>query len=153
MSNRSAAYPSSANSFAVVVLPPLSLLLPNPCRTRNAGRRSRGPRPSGRWSTPASVRPSDSNVTRSSMPPSLPVSLLQADLFERRRPGVGVDEHQCRVRDPRPDATWPDVLVDRRDPDPVVDDLLDLVQQRLTLLPVGFSRLLPVERVDVGIAA
>src|SRR5256885_6359064 len=150
MSKRSAAYPSSANSFAVVVLPPLSLLLPNPCRTRKAGRRSRGARPSGRWSTPASFRPSDSNVTRSSMQPSF---LLETNVFERRRPRIRIDHHQRRLRHPRTDATRPDVLVDRCDPDPVVDDLLDLVQQRLTLLPVGFSRLLSVERVDVGIAA
>src|SRR5882672_4164401 len=150
MSKRSAAYPSPANIFAVVTLPPLSLLLPKPCRTRNAGRRSCDPRPSGRWSTPASFNPSDATVTRSSMPPSF---LLETNVFERRRPRIRIDQHQRRLLDPGADAARPDILVDRRDPDPVVDDLLDLVQERLALLPVGFSRLLSVERVDVGIAA
>src|SRR5207244_11293656 len=141
--NRGPAYRAPSTGFAVVGLPPLSLLLPNPCRTRNAGRRSRGARPSGRWSTPASFRPSDSNVTRSSMPPSF---LLETNVFERRRPRIRIDHHQRRLLHPRTDATRPDLLVDRCDPHPGGEHLLALVQQRLTLLPVGCARLRAVER-------
>src|SRR6266849_4003403 len=63
---------SAANSFALATLPPLSLLLPKPCRTRKAGRRSREPRASGRCSTPVSFRPPEANVTRSSILPVQP---------------------------------------------------------------------------------
>ena len=37
-----------------------SLLPPKPCRTMIAGRRSPSTSPSGTWTTPVSVRPSDS---------------------------------------------------------------------------------------------
>src|SRR5437870_12598028 len=78
---------------------------------------------------------------------------LQAYLFERRRPGVGIDQHQRRLLDPRADPARPDVVPDRAEPHPLVDELLDLVQQRLALAAIGHERLLLVERVDVGIAA
>jgi hypothetical protein len=62
--------------------------------------------------------------------------LLQPHLLVRRRPRKGVDLHQRRVCHPRPDATRPEVVVDRRKPCPLVQDFLNLVQQRLTLLGI-----------------
>src|SRR5262245_18310422 len=78
---------------------------------------------------------------------------LQAHLFEGSRPRVRVDQHQRRLGHPRPDAAWPDVLEDGPEPYALVEDLLDLMEHRLALLPAGLHGLLPVERVVVGIAA
>src|SRR5260370_692717 len=47
----------------------------------------------------------------------------------------------------------PDIFPDRADPHPLVEELRDLVKHRLALLPVRLPRLLPVERLDVGIGA
>ena len=65
--------------------------------------------------------------------------LLQAHVLERRRPRVRVDHHQRRLGHPRPDRARPDVLEDRRQAHALVDGLLDLVQDRLALLPVGLA--------------
>src|SRR6266498_1845127 len=78
--------------------------------------------------------------------------LLEAHLFERRRPRVGVDQHQRGLLHPGPDSRRPDVFPDGREPHPLVDDLLDLVQQRLALAAIGHEGLLLVQRVDVEIA-
>src|SRR5580765_8651266 len=97
-----------------------------------------------------------SKARRSTVTTSRAIStsaLLQPHVFERRRPGIGVDQHERRILDARPDAAGPDVLEDRRDARALVHDLLDLVQERLALLTVGLARLLLVERVGVGIAA
>src|SRR5712671_4101949 len=45
---------------------PAFMLLPKPCRTMKAGRRSPGATPSGACTKPASVRPSYVNATRCS---------------------------------------------------------------------------------------
>src|SRR5919198_5914264 len=78
---------------------------------------------------------------------------FQAYLFHRRGPRIRVDEHERGLRHPRPDAARPDVLVDGPEPHPFVEELLDLVQERLALFPVALQRLLLVEGVDVGIRA
>ena len=80
-------------------------------------------------------------------------ALLEPDLLEGRRPRIGVDQHQRGLLHPGPDAARPDVLADRPEPHPLVDELLDLVQHRLPLAAIGLQRLLLEQRVDVGIAA
>src|SRR5438093_658839 len=50
-------------------------------------------------------------------------------------------------------TTRPDVVPDRPESHPLVDELLDLVQQDLALPAIGHERLLLVERVDVRVAA
>src|SRR5882672_7501950 len=83
-----------------------------------------------------------------------PISLLlERHVLVRRRPGVRVDLHQGRVPHARPDPARPDIFPDRAEPHPLVEELLDLVKHRLALLPVRLPRLLPVERLDVGIGA
>src|SRR5262249_6348058 len=79
--------------------------------------------------------------------------LLETHLFKRGRPGIGVDQHQRRLRHARPDTTRPDVFPERSKSHPIVERLLNLVQQSLALLPIGLTSLLLVERVDVGIPA
>jgi hypothetical protein len=51
----------------------------------------------------------------------------------RRRPRIGIDEQQRGVGHARAHAARPDVVVDHREADAVVEDLLDLV-------PRGFDR-------------
>src|SRR5262247_2939779 len=78
---------------------------------------------------------------------------LQPNVFQWRRPRIRIDQHQGRLRDPRPDAARPDELPERSESHALVEQLLDLVQGGLALAPVGLARLLTVERVDVGIGA
>src|SRR5919198_827280 len=78
---------------------------------------------------------------------------FQAYLFHRCGPRIRVDEHERGLRHPRPDAARPDVLVDGPEPHPFVEQLLDLVEERLPLFPVRLQRLLLVEGVDVRIGA
>src|SRR5688572_530553 len=78
---------------------------------------------------------------------------FELDVLERRRPRVGVDQHQARLGHAGPDAARPDELVERTEPRPLVDELLDLVEHRLALLPVGLPRLLLEQRLDVGVGA
>src|SRR5712691_8891698 len=77
---------------------------------------------------------------------------LQTDLFERRRPGIGVDEHQRRLLHPRSDPTRPNVLVQGPEAHALVQKLLDFVQEGGALAVVEFDCLLFVQRVDVRIA-
>src|SRR4030095_10616593 len=53
----------------------------------------------------------------------------------------------------RADAAGPEEFVEGAEAGPLVDELLDLVEQCFALAAVGFSRLLPVERLDVTIGA
>src|SRR5262245_62432963 len=78
---------------------------------------------------------------------------LQAHLFERRRPRVGVDQHQRGLGHAGTDAARPDEFPERPEPHALVEELLDLVEYRLALAPIGLPRLLPVERVDVRVGA
>src|ERR671919_517185 len=78
--------------------------------------------------------------------------LLQPHLFQRRGPRIGINQHQCGLLDARPDAAWPIVVPDRPKPYPLMEQLLDLVQQGLPLAAVGLHRLLLVKCIDVGIA-
>src|SRR6266849_6251217 len=76
--------------------------------------------------------------------------LLQPDLLERRRPGIGVDQHQRGLLHARPDPAGPEELEDGPESHALVERLLDLVQHDLALLPIGLHGLLLVERVDIG---
>src|SRR5215813_179286 len=98
------------------------------------------------WSIP--LRDSSTKIPKC-MPP--PLTLLQSDFLERRRPWIRIDQHEARLLHARAHAARPDVLEDRAEAHALVEDLLDLVQHRLPLLAVGLARLLLVERVDVGI--
>src|SRR5207249_7873004 len=55
---------------------------------------------------------------------------LEPDLLERSRPRVGVDQHQRGLGHAGPDAARPDELVERTEPRALVEELLDLMQQR-----------------------
>src|SRR5437879_11094852 len=74
-------------------------------------------------------------------------------LFERRRPRVGIDQHQRRLLDPWAHAARPDVVPDRPEPHPLVQELLDLMEQRLAFAAIAHEGLFLVQRVDVGVAA
>src|SRR6266511_2070000 len=78
--------------------------------------------------------------------------LLQTHLFQRRRPGEGVDQHQCRLLHPGPDPARPEIKPDGPEHHPLVHELLDLVQQGFAFRPVGLHVLLLEQLIDVGIA-
>src|SRR6516164_492584 len=63
------------------------LLLPKPCSTRKAPRRSDGRNPRGTCTTPESLRPADGMVTASSVIGVVSVRGGVATLSERRRDG------------------------------------------------------------------
>src|SRR5262245_3964705 len=63
------------------------LLLPKPCSTRKAPRRSDGRNPRGTCTTPESLRPADGKVTASSVIGVVSVRGGVATLSERRRDG------------------------------------------------------------------
>src|SRR6266478_6705044 len=107
------------------------------------------------WSTPfrRSIRAlvylfaySPNELISTSVPPEL-------HLFERRRPRVGIDQHQRRLLDPWAHAARPDVVPDRPEPHPLVQELLDLMEQRLAFTAIAHEGLFLVQRVDVGVAA
>src|SRR5262249_49960058 len=64
-------------------------------------------------------------------------------------PRIGIDEHERGVFDARADAARPDVVVDRREADTLVELLLDLREHRGALFLVQLLPLLAVERLDV----
>src|SRR5207248_3409910 len=53
----------------------------------------------------------------------------------------------------RPEPARPDELIERPEARALVDELLDLMQQRLALLAIGLARLLLEERLDVRVGA
>src|SRR5690348_2099646 len=63
------------------------LLLPKPCSTRKAPRRSDGRNPRGTCTAPESLRPADGMVTASSVIGVVSVGGGAATLSERRRDG------------------------------------------------------------------
>src|SRR5262245_30969906 len=77
---------------------------------------------------------------------------LQPDLFEWRRPRIGIDEHQRWLGHARSDAARPDILEDGAVAHALVHEALDLMQHRLALLPVRLRGLLLEKSVDVRIA-
>src|SRR6266850_190393 len=96
----------------------------------------------------------DPSVSRTSAPRGrCHLPLLEPYLLERRRPRIGIDEHQCGLLHARPDAARPVELEDGRETHALVEHLLDLEQQGLALLAIRLHGLLLVERVDVRIAA
>src|SRR5262245_6824914 len=74
-------------------------------------------------------------------------------VFVRRGIDVAGDEPDARLLDPRPDAVERNVLPDGRDHHLFVDELLDVVQDRLALPAIELARLLPKEPIDVEVAA
>src|SRR6185436_9156722 len=74
---------------------------------------------------------------------------LEPDLFQRRRPGIGIDQHERGLGHPRPDAAGPHVLEDRAVAHPLVDQPLNLVELRFALLVVCLHCLLLEEGVEV----
>src|SRR5260370_36361627 len=101
------------------------------------------------WSTPRRI--SSTKIPKCIAAPHLyALSLLETNVFQRRGPWIGVDEHQGGLLHARADPARPDVLEDRPGAHALVEGLLDLVQHRLALLPVGLPRLLLVARVAVG---
>src|SRR3954452_6886620 len=81
--------------------------------------------------------------------PTTRLGPLQFHVFERRRPRERVDLHQRRLLDPRPDAAGPEIVVDRREPGSLVQELLHPVQQFLAFRRVRFRQLLLIEPVDI----
>src|SRR4030095_6045531 len=78
---------------------------------------------------------------------------LEAHLLVGRRPGIRIDQEQRRLGYARADAAGPDELVEGTEAHAVVDELLNLVEHGFALAPVGLTRLLFEERVDVGVGA
>src|SRR5213593_2599352 len=78
---------------------------------------------------------------------------LEPDLLVGRRPGIRVDQEQRRLGHAGADAAGPDEFVERTEADAVEDELLDLVEHGFALAAVGLARLLPEERIDVGVGA
>src|SRR5580765_5440610 len=73
---------------------------------------------------------------------TLRLSRLERDVFVGRGPRVAADQPYHRLADPRPGAGEPSQLPDRCGDHPFVNELLDLVQQRLALGMIEFDRLL-----------
>jgi hypothetical protein len=77
--------------------------------------------------------------------------LLQPHLFQRRRPGIGVDQQQRRFLHARSDAAWPVVLPDGGEPDPLMEQLLDSEARNMpTTLSTSYMRTSPEFRALVG---
>src|SRR5437879_8559220 len=54
---------------------------------------------------------------------STPLFRLEPHVLQRSRPRVGVDQHQRRLRDARPDRARPAALPERPEPDALVEQL------------------------------
>src|SRR5438128_4174578 len=87
--------------------------------------------------------------------PTLPRSArslpLELHVLVRRRPRVVGDEAEPRFRHARTHSLQEGQLPDRKDHGLVVDQLLDAMEERLSLLRVKLTRLLLEEPVDVGV--
>src|ERR687888_1791910 len=115
-------------------------------RSRAASPRSTAaPSPSG----PARSREAVASRSRSRAPPSL----LQLDVLVGTRVGEAGNRSQARLLQPRTDAVQEGQLPDRRVDRPLVDELLNAVQRRLTTFGIELHRLLLEQAVDVRIAA
>src|SRR3954453_3725448 len=75
---------------------------------------------------------------------------LQPHFFERRRPRVRVDQHQPRFLDPRTHPARPNIVEDRREPGPLVQQALNLVQRRLAFGSICLRQLPRVQLIDVA---
>src|SRR6266566_9601881 len=67
--------------------------------------------------------------------------------------GEGRDQPEPRLLDPRPKGVDEGQLPDRRKHRLVMEELLDLVQQRRALLLIQLGGLLMEQLIDVGVAA
>src|SRR5262245_15647718 len=74
---------------------------------------------------------------------------LEPEILVGRRVGVAPDQVDPGLLDPRTDAPDERELVDRHVGHAIVEDLLDLVQQRLPLLRVELARLTLEEVLDL----
>src|SRR6266513_2734815 len=100
MSKRSVASPRPVRRLETVTTLPPSLLLPKPCSTRNAARRSPFLRPSGSCSTPASSRPFETNCTGSFTRASINHALarLHARSAYGHRRGADLSDEAAQAR-------------------------------------------------------
>src|SRR6516162_4661219 len=92
-------------------------------------------------------------ASRAMILPPLPLRCLQRDVFVGRGVWEACDQAEPRLADARSNTVEKGELPDRCKDCPLVHQLLHLVQDHLALLVVQFDRLLPIERVDVGVAA
>src|SRR4030095_12165502 len=74
---------------------------------------------------------------------------LQLEILQGRGVRVAADQVDAGLFHARPDAPDERQLVDRDVRDAIVEDLLDLVHQRLALLDVGLARLALEEVLDL----
>src|SRR5712691_8134192 len=102
---------------------------PAPARTAAVRLPCRSPRRVTGWTSRLTL----SSTASSSVDRSF---LLETYFFQRRRPGIGVDQHQRGFLHTRPHSTRPYVVPDGPEPHPLVQELLDLAQEGLALLPV-----------------
>src|SRR3989441_6211327 len=107
---------------------------------QNASARRRSTNAPRRWRRRAPTLPSSAR--------SLP---LELHVLVRRRPRIVGDEAEPRFRDARTHSLQEGQLPDRKDHGLVVDQLLDAMEKRLSLLRVELTRLLLEEPVDVGV--
>src|SRR5262249_21250897 len=90
---------------------------------------------------------------RARAPPSRRALLPpERDVLVGRRIRVARDQAEPRLANPRAHAVQERELPDRREHHLLLEELLDLLEQCLALLPVGVGRLLLEETVDVRIA-
>src|SRR5215467_12813201 len=75
--------------------------------------------------------------------------LLQLEILAGRGVGIALDQAGARHLDARAHAPDESLLEDRRDHSLIGDDLLDLVEERFTLLPVELLGLLLKQIVDL----
>src|SRR3989441_6542717 len=113
------------------------LTLPRGQRASGRRRSANAPR---RWRRRAPTLPRSAR--------SLP---LELHVLVRRRPRIVGDEAHPRFRDARTHSLQEGQLPDRKDHGLVVDQLLDAMEGRLSLLRVELTRLLLEEPVDVGV--
>src|SRR6478609_934335 len=144
--------PSRANSFSRRGLPTSPAKRP---REMSSGESSPPYEPSqpatASTSTPKPHRISFATVLLHLGAPAFSDSgTLQPHFFERRRPRVRVDQHQPRFLDPRTHPARPDIVEDRREPGPLVQQPLNLVQHCRALRAIGLGQLPRVKRIDIG---
>src|SRR3954452_13286821 len=144
--------PSRANSFSRRGLPTSPAKRP---REMSSGESSPPYEPSqpatASTSTPKPHRISFATVLLHLGAPGFSDSAtLQPHFFERRRPRVRVDQHHPRFLDPRTYSARPDIVENGREPGPLVQQPLNLVQRCLAFRAIGLGQLPRVKRIDIG---
>src|SRR5439155_16751207 len=101
------------------------------------------------WSTDARDPQRTPTLTRPGLSARLSRT-LELEILVGRRVGVAPDQVDPRLLDPRTDAPDERELIDRHVGHAIVQNLLDLVQQRFPLLRVELARLTLEEVLDLG---